>query len=68
MFFVCPKRSFCYGWKPLLHAAYPFFTALFIGKKYPKTVPFLILYAVGVAFAVIYLGEHYFFDVALGLA
>jgi len=53
---------------PSLHAAYPFFTPLFIGKKYPKTVPFLILYALGVAFAVIYLGEHYFFDVVLGLA
>jgi len=53
---------------PSLHAAYPFFAPLFIGKKYPKAVPFLILYAVGVAFAVIYLGDHYFFDVALGLA
>jgi len=53
---------------PSLHAAYPFFTTFFIGKKYPKAVPFLILYAVGVTFAVVYLGEHYFFDVALGLA
>jgi membrane-associated phospholipid phosphatase len=53
---------------PSLHAAYPFFTLFFIGKKYPKAVPAVILYAVGVAFAVIYLGEHYFFDVALGLA
>ena len=53
---------------PSLHAAFPFFTPLFIGKKYPKAVPFLILYALGVAFAVVYLGEHYFFDVALGLA
>jgi len=53
---------------PSLHAAYPFFTLFFIGEKYPKAVPVLILYAVGVAFAVIYLGEHYFFDVALGLA
>jgi membrane-associated phospholipid phosphatase len=53
---------------PSLHAAYPFFTLLFIGQKYPKTIPFLVFYAVGVAFAVIYLGDHYFFDVALGLA
>lgn len=52
---------------PSLHAAYPFFTLLFIGKKYPKVVPLLVLYAAGVAFAVVYLGEHYFFDVALGL-
>jgi membrane-associated phospholipid phosphatase len=53
---------------PSLHAAYPFFTPLFLRKKYPKAVPFFILYAAGVTFAVIYLGEHYFFDVALGLA
>jgi hypothetical protein len=52
---------------PSLHAAYPFFTALYIGKKYPKTVPLLVLYALGVAVAVMYLGEHYFFDVLLGL-
>jgi membrane-associated phospholipid phosphatase len=52
---------------PSLHAAYPFFTALYIGKKYPWSVWPLALYAIGVAFAVIYLGEHYFFDVVLGL-
>jgi len=52
---------------PSLHAAYPFFIQMFIGKKYPKAVPFLYLYAAGVAFAVIYLGDHYFFDVVLGL-
>jgi membrane-associated phospholipid phosphatase len=52
---------------PSLHAAYPFFTALYIGRKYPKWIPYLMAYAIGVAFAVIYLGEHYFFDVALGI-
>jgi len=51
---------------PSLHVAYPFFTPLFVRKKYPKAVPFLFLYAAGVSFAVVYLGEHYFFDVALG--
>jgi hypothetical protein len=52
---------------PSLHAACPFFTALFIGKKYPRWIPMLALYTVGVGFAVIYLGEHYFFDVILGM-
>ena len=52
---------------PSLHAAYPFFTALFLGKKFPKAIPALIIYACAIGFAVIYLGEHYFFDVALGL-
>lgn len=52
---------------PSLHAGYPFFTALFIGKKYPKWIPFLALYILAIGFAVIYLGEHYFFDVILGM-
>ena len=52
---------------PSLHAAYPFFTALFIGKKYPKWIPLLILYIISISLAVIYLGEHYFFDVILGM-
>jgi hypothetical protein len=52
---------------PSLHAAYPFFTALFIGKRYPKLIPFLTVYIFAIGFAVIYLGEHYFFDVVLGM-
>jgi PAP2 superfamily len=53
---------------PSLHAGYPFFTALFLGRKYPRLIPFLALYIGAVGFAVIYLGEHYFFDVILGMA
>lgn len=53
---------------PSLHAAYPFFTALFLGKKFPKLIPALTLYIGAIGFAVIYLGEHYFFDVILGMA
>ena len=48
------------------HAAYPLLTALYVGKKYPKTIPVLVLYVLGVWIAVMYLGEHYFFDVVLG--
>ncbi len=51
---------------PSLHAAYPLLTALFIYKKYPKFLPLLVLYVAGVWFAVMYLGEHYLFDVVLG--
>ncbi len=53
---------------PSLHAAYPFFTALFLGKKFPKFIPLLTVYIGAIGFAVIYLGEHYFFDVILGMA
>ena len=48
---------------PSLHAAYPLLTALFVGKKYPKIIPILALYVAAVWLAVMYLGEHYFFDV-----
>jgi len=51
---------------PSLHAAYPLLTALFVGKKYPKTIPILVVYVLAVWLAVMYLGEHYFFDVYLG--
>ena len=51
---------------PSLHAAYPLLTALYVGKKQPKLIPLLIFYVLAVWFAVMYLGEHYFFDVVLG--
>ncbi len=51
---------------PSLHAAYPLLSALYIGKKWPKVWPILAAYVLGVWLAVMYLGEHYFFDVTLG--
>ena len=51
---------------PSLHAAYPLLTALFIGEKAPKLLPLLALYVFSVWMAVIYLGEHYAFDVFAG--
>jgi hypothetical protein len=51
---------------PSLHAAYPLLTALFLGKKYPKLRWLLALYVLAVWFAVMYLGEHYFFDIVVG--
>jgi hypothetical protein len=52
---------------PSLHAAYPLLTALFVGRKAPKLIPVMALYVVSVWVAVVYLGEHYAFDVFVGM-
>lgn len=52
---------------PSLHAAFPLLTALFIGEKQPKLLPLLAVYVFSIWIAVIYLGEHYVFDVAAGI-
>jgi hypothetical protein len=52
---------------PSLHAAYPLLTALFVGEKLPKLIPLLVVYVFSVWMAVIYLGEHYAFDVFTGV-
>jgi PAP2 superfamily len=51
---------------PSLHAAYPLLVSLFIGEKLPKLWPLMGLYVFSVWLAIIYLGEHYVFDVLLG--
>lgn len=51
---------------PSLHAAYPLLTLLFLVKKF-KAKGFLILpYVFGVWFSIVYLGEHYVFDIVIG--
>lgn len=51
---------------PSLHAAYPWLTFLFV-RKYFKRVSFLFIpYVLGVWFAIVYLGEHYVFDIVIG--
>ena len=52
---------------PSLHAAYPTLTGIFIIRKWPKALPLVILYLIGIWFAIIYLGEHYFFDEVVGI-
>lgn len=53
---------------PSLHAAYPMLTFLFIARKY-KTKALLVLpYVFGIWFSIVYLGEHYVFDIAVGVA
>lgn len=51
---------------PSLHAAFPTLIFLFIWKKSKKLGLLFAPYVLGVWFAVIYLGEHYFFDVLIG--
>jgi hypothetical protein len=52
---------------PSLHAAYPWLIFLFIRKK-SKVISYMtLLYVIGVWFAVMYLGEHYFIDILVGV-
>jgi hypothetical protein len=51
---------------PSLHAAMPFLIWLFLLKTFRRSGWLFLPYVLGVAFAVLYLGEHYFFDVLLG--
>lgn len=51
---------------PSLHAAYPLMILLFALKKFKSFGLLMVPYVIGVWFAVIYLGEHYFIDVLLG--
>lgn len=52
---------------PSLHAAYPWLIFLFALRKIKLKSLILVPYVLGVWFAVIYLGEHYVFDVLVGL-
>jgi hypothetical protein len=51
---------------PSLHAAYPLLTTIFVGKKLPLLFPPLAVYTASVWVALVYLGEHYAFDVLAG--
>lgn len=51
---------------PSLHAAYPLLVMLFFIRAFKKAGYLLLPYVLGVWFAVIYLGEHYFIDVVAG--
>jgi hypothetical protein len=51
---------------PSLHAAYPLLILLFACRFFGPRGLILVPYVMGVWLAVIYLGEHYVFDVAVG--
>jgi hypothetical protein len=52
---------------PSLHAAYPWLNYLFVSRKIKVMRILLIPYVAGVWFSVVYLGEHYIFDVVIGI-
>jgi len=52
---------------PSLHAAYPLMAALFFYKKYPKWGAWFFLYPLGMFLTIMYLGEHYFFDIVVAI-
>jgi hypothetical protein len=51
---------------PSLHAAYPFLIFLFAWRFFGRKALLLAPYVLGVWLAVVYMGEHYVFDVAVG--
>jgi hypothetical protein len=54
---------------PSLHAAYPTLLVLFVAKAFTwRRAWWLWLYPISMWIGVVYLGEHYVFDVVLGIA
>ncbi len=51
---------------PSLHAAFPVLITLFMFRRFKLYGALFLPYVAGVWFSVIYLGEHYFTDVAIG--
>jgi hypothetical protein len=52
---------------PSLHAAYPLMTFLFLRKRFPRAGWAFLPYVLGVWLAVVYLGEHYVFDIVVAI-
>ncbi len=52
---------------PSLHAAYPFLVFLFSLKFFGKKALWFIPYLIGIWWSIVYLGEHYVFDVITGI-
>lgn len=52
---------------PSLHGAYPFLVLLFALKFFGKKALYFIPYVLGVWFSIVYLGEHYVFDIVSGV-
>ncbi len=52
---------------PSLHAAYPLMTTLFFYKKFPRYGAWAFLYPAAMWFTVVYLGEHYVFDIVVAI-
>lgn len=52
---------------PSLHAAYPVLAAVYAWRRYRALAVFLVVWAAGVWFSIVYLGEHYVVDALMGL-
>lgn len=52
---------------PSLHAAYPWLTFLFMVRKFKRKGYLVLPYVFGIWFSIVYLGEHYVFDIAVGV-
>lgn len=52
---------------PSLHAAYPVLVFLFVRKKFKSWSLLVLPYILGVWFSIVYFGEHYVFDIVVGL-
>lgn len=52
---------------PSLHAAYPWLTFLFLSKISKKFGLPAFIYVLGVWYSIVYLGEHYVFDILIGV-
>ena len=51
---------------PSLHAAYPFLILLFAARFFRARALLLTPYVLGVWLAIVYMGEHYVFDIVVG--
>ncbi len=52
---------------PSLHAAYPVVTFLFLIRRYKRVGLMTLFYMLAVWFSIVYLGEHYVFDIVVGV-
>lgn len=52
---------------PSLHAAYPLLTMFFLIKRFRRFGLLLLPYVLAVWFSIVYMGEHYVFDIVAGL-
>ena len=53
---------------PSMHAAYPFLGFLALRKVWPRAGYLALLWAASIWFSIVYLGEHYVVDAAVGIA
>jgi hypothetical protein len=54
---------------PSLHSAYPFLVSLFVFREWGRKIGLIsLIYPMSIWLGVVYMGEHYLFDVVVGVA